>query len=139
MRRKLDAELGAGLAVAGVDARAHRGGELADEREADARADGLARQLVLRAIEELEDLLELRLRHAGPVVAHREEHAAIARAAGRELDLLDGGARREFQRVVDEIDEDLRRAIEVDDDGRPFGRLVAHDEREAGTLHLRRY
>src|SRR6185503_14832217 len=129
--RKLDAELGARLAVARVDARAHRRSELPDEREADPRTHGLARELVLGAIEQLEDLLELRLRHAGPVVAHRQQHGAVAVAARRDLDLLDGGARRELQRVVDEVDENLRRAIEVYDDGRPFGSLVAHDEREA--------
>src|SRR6187551_1882222 len=136
MRRKLDPELGAGLAIARVDARAHCGRQLPHEGEPYAGTDGFACQLVFGAVEELEDFLELRLRHAWAVVADGEQHGAVSVSPGRDLDLLYRGVRREFQRVVDQVDEDLRGAVDVDDDARPLGRLVAHDELEPGALDL---
>src|SRR5690606_32277240 len=94
-RGQRHAELGAGLAVADVDPAAHGGRDLAHEREPDARAGCGARQLILRAVEELEDLTQLPARDARAEVADREEpHAALPFAA-RNLDPLALGRGRE--------------------------------------------
>src|SRR5690606_34774559 len=118
------------------DSPVHRGHELAHEREPYAGADRLARQLVRRAVEELEDPFHLPLRNAGPEVPYREQHPAVALAATRELDNLALRARGELQRVVDEVDDDLREAVRVDHH-LGIRRVVTKLQSEAGALHLR--
>src|SRR5262245_18537009 len=110
---KSETKLRAGLAIANVHAAGHRDRELPHEREADARAHRLARELVLGAIEELEDLLHLALRDAGTEVAHGEQQGAVALRPARDLHRLALRAGRELERVVDEVDEDLRERVAV--------------------------
>src|SRR5690606_26994232 len=113
---KQEAKLRARLAIAHVDAAAHGRRQLLDEREADARAGRLARQAVRGPVEELEDLAHLTLRDAGAVISDGEEHRAAAFAPAGDDDRLALRTGRELERVIDQVDRDLREAIGVDRD-----------------------
>ena len=54
-------------------------GQAAHQRQAQARAAGLAVEAIVHLVEGLEDLVELVARNAGAVVAHRDLEIAVAR------------------------------------------------------------
>lgn len=113
-RRQLDADHeAASVIVATAYATTHLLHQAAHQGEADPGAAALAGELVLTAIERLEDLLEVTRRNPRTVVRHIERHTATLGAAG-DHHLLGGGATRVLDGIVDEVEENLVEGIAVE-------------------------
>jgi hypothetical protein len=108
-----------------------------NDRQADARTDGFPRQLRFRSVEELKDLLQLALWDAGAEITHAESDPGISGQSGSNLDFLCDRVFREFDGVIDQVDDDLSEAIVVDFDDLSFCLLVLLEHQfKPGTLDL---
>ena len=96
--------------VAGADLSVHLERQATDQRQADPRALGASSEFVFAAVEGIEDVRAVLTRHAGPEIANADPQRTVLRRRV-DIDTAHFGVRRVFERVIDQIEEDLLQRI----------------------------
>src|SRR5262245_33930394 len=102
------------MPIAALDLALHPRDQSTYEREPDAGAGLRARELVLRAVERLEDRAELSFVDARAAVGDRDANPAVVRGSAAHADAAFLACAAVLERVVEQVEQHLRQRIAIE-------------------------